>query len=111
MIFLWVHKFESFINRGRVVIKQAFHSLKNCWRILKAFNMSVGKTTLVTLACCVLHNYCEIHNQRVPIPTDVRLRRDLHVGFYVGRMQFPHERVATKIAWERMRNVLFSSCT
>jgi hypothetical protein len=92
-----------------VVIEQAFGSLKNRWRILKAFNMSVEKATLVTLACCVLHNYYEIHNQRVPIPADVRLRRDPHVGFYVGRMQLPHEGAAAKIAGERMRDVLFSS--
>ena len=71
--------------------------------------MYVEKTTLVTLACCVLHNYCEIHNQRVPIPADVRLRCDPHVGFHAGRMQLPYEDVATKVAGEMMRNVLFSS--
>jgi hypothetical protein len=92
-----------------VVIEQAFGTLKNRWRILKAFNMSVEKTVLVTLACCVLRNYCEIHNQRVPIPGDVRLRRDPHVEFHVGRMQLPHEGVVAKIAGEKMRDVLFSS--
>ena len=55
------------------------------------------------------HNYCEIHNQRVPISVDVRLRHDPHVGFHVGRMQLSHEGVAAKVAGERMRNVLFSS--
>jgi hypothetical protein len=71
--------------------------------------MAVEKTTLVTLACCVLHNYCEIHNQRIHIPADVRLRCDPHVGFHVGMMQLPHEGVAAKVAGERMMNVLFSS--
>lgn len=36
---------------GRMVIEQTFGTLKNRWCILKAFNMSVEKTTLVTLAC------------------------------------------------------------
>ena len=71
--------------------------------------MSVEKTALVTLACYVLHNYCEIHNHCVPIPADVRLCRGPHVGFHVGRMQLPHEGVAAKVARERMRDVLFSS--
>ena len=101
--------FDSFVNQGRLVIEQAFGSLKNGWRILKAFNMSVGKATLVTLACCVFHNCYEIHNQRVPILADVKLRRDPHVGFYVEMMQLPHEDVAAKVAGERMRNVLLSS--
>ena len=48
--------------------------------------MSIDKAALVTLACCVLHNYYEVHRQRVPIPADERLQRDPHVGFIVGRM-------------------------
>ena len=56
-----LYRFDSSINSGRVVIEQAFGSLKNRWRILKGFNMSVDKAALVNLACCVLHNYCEIH--------------------------------------------------
>ena len=79
-------RFDSSVNNGRVVIKQAFGALKNRWRILKGFNMSVDKAALVTLACCVLHNYCEVHRQHVPIPADKRLQCDLHVGFHVGRM-------------------------
>ena len=39
--------------------------------------MSVDKVAVVTLACCVLHNYCEITKQRIPMPANVRLQRDL----------------------------------
>lgn len=49
-------RFDSSMNSGRIVIEQAFGSLKNRWRILKAFNMSIDKAGLVTLACCVLHS-------------------------------------------------------
>ena len=78
--------FDSVVNRGRVVIEQAFGGLKNRWRILKAFNMSVEKAATVTLACCILHNYCELKRQRVHVSANVRLQYDPHVGFHVGRM-------------------------
>ena len=35
--------------------------------------MSVDKAALVTLACCVLHKYCEINRRCVPILADIRL--------------------------------------
>lgn len=38
--FFRLHKFDSSVNRGWVIIEQAFGVLKNHWRILKAFNMS-----------------------------------------------------------------------
>ena len=104
-----MYRFDSSVNSGRVVIEQAFGSLKNCWRILKGFNISVDNAALVTLACCKLHNYCEINRQRMPIPADVRLQRDPYVGFHVGRMQLPHEGLATKLAGEAMRDILFAS--
>ena len=100
-----LYRFDSSVNSGRVVIEQAFGALKNRWRILKGFNMSVDKAALVTLACCVLHNYCEIHRQRVPIPAYVILQRDPYVGFHVGRMQLPREGLAAKLAREAMRDI------
>ena len=108
-LFCELYKFDSSVNSGRVVIEQAFRALKNCWRILKGFNMSTEKFALVTLACCVLHNYCEINRQRAPIPVDVRLQRDLYVGFYIGKMQLLCESLATKLAGEAMRDILFTS--
>ena len=66
-------RFDSVVNGGKVVIEQTFGSLKNRYRILKAFNMLIEKTVVVTLACCALHNYYEIQHERVPVPTDCRL--------------------------------------
>ena len=101
--------FDSSVNSGRVVIEQAFGALKNRWRILKGFNMFVDKAALVTLACCMLYNYYEVHRQRVPVPADERLQRDPHLGFHVDRMQLPCEGLPAKLAGEAMREVLFSS--
>ena len=60
--------------------------------------MFVDKVALVTLACRVLHNYCEINRQRVPMHVDVRFQHDPYVGFHVGRMQLPREGLDAKLA-------------
>jgi len=101
-------KFDSFVNSGKVVIEQAFKALKNCWRILKAFNMLVEKVATVILACCILHNYCELKRQHVPVPTNVRLQNDPHIGFHIGRMQLPCEGLPTKLEGEALRDILFA---
>ena len=64
-------KFGESVNSGRVVIEHAFRALKSRWRILKHFNMSMDKVATVTLAYCVLHNFCEIYGERVSLPKDV----------------------------------------
>ena len=102
-------RFDSAVNDGMVVIEQVFGSLKYRWRILKAFNMSVEKVVVVILACCVLHNYCEMQHECVHVLADHRLRNDPHVGFHAGRERLPREKKTAKIVEEEMRDVLFSS--
>jgi hypothetical protein len=91
------------------VIEQAFGGLKNRWRILKGFNISINKVALVALACCVLHNYYEINRQCVPVLEDGKLQHDSYVGFHVGRKQLPGEGLAAKLEGEAMRDILFAS--
>jgi len=43
----------------------------------------------------------------VPVPVDVRLQHDPHVGFHVGRMQLPCEGLATKLEGENMRDIIY----
>jgi len=50
-----------------------------------------------------------LKRQHVPLPVDVRLQNDPHVGFHVERMQLPCEGLATKVAGEAMRDALFTS--
>ena len=71
--------------------------------------MSVEKAVVVTLACCVLHNFCEMQHERVHVPANHRLQNDPHVGFHAGRMRLPREGEAAKIPGEEIRDVLFSS--
>jgi hypothetical protein len=53
-------KYDSNMNSGKVVIENAFGSLKNKRKILKHFNSIVNKTSPIIVVCCVLHNYCEM---------------------------------------------------
>ena len=71
--------------------------------------MEVNKVATVTLACCVLHNFCEIYSERVPLPEDVDQRRDQFVGVRRGAMRLPGDGRADKIAKEQMRAAIFQS--
>ena len=102
-------RFDESVNSGRVVIEHAFGALKNRWRILKHFNMNMDKAATVTLACCVLHNFCEIHAERVPLPEDEAQRRDPFVGVRRGVMRLPGDGRAGKLAGEQMRAAIFES--
>ncbi len=56
--------------------------------------MPVEKIIIVTLACCVLHNYYEIQHERVH---SMIVEFETYVGFHVGRMQLPREGEVAKI--------------
>ena len=71
--------------------------------------MEVNKAAIVTLACCVLHNFCEIYFERVPLPEDVDQRRDQFVRVRRGAMTLPGDGRIGKIAGEHMRAVIFQS--
>jgi hypothetical protein len=101
--------FDESVNSGRVVIEHAFGALKNRWRILKHFNMSMDKAATVILACCVLHNFCEIYGGRVPLPEDVAQRPDPFVGVRRGAMRLSGDGRTWKIAGEQMRATIFES--
>ncbi len=46
----------------RVIIKNAFGSLKNRWINLNDFNSKIGIIVPILIACCVIHNYYEKWN-------------------------------------------------
>ena len=69
--------------------------------------MEVNKAAIVTLACCVLHNFYEIYSKQVPLPKDVDQRPDQFVGVRRGAMRLPANGRAGKIAGEQMRAIIF----
>ena len=100
-------RFDNSMNSGRIVIEQAFGTLKNRWRILKNFNSRVDRAARITVACCWLHNYCEMLNQPEPHVINAGFRRDPHVGF--GNAQIPVDREGehAKRRGEILRQQLF----
>ena len=56
--------FNYKISRARIVTENAFGRLKGRWRRLaKQNDMFVEHVPQVVLACCILHNLCEIHGE------------------------------------------------
>lgn len=87
-------KFDSSMNFDRVVIENAFASLKNRWQFLTHFNSRVDRATRVVGASCILYNYCKIWGQSVP-----------HVGKFGinGR----HGSVILAVCYLKLRNSSF----
>ena len=58
------HKtYNARLSRGRVIVEIAFGRLKSRWRRLsKQIDMDISNVPNVILACCALHNICEVHN-------------------------------------------------
>ena len=56
----WTKKFNYRQSRARMVIQNAFGRLNGCWRVLlKKMEVSINIASIITSACCVLHNLCE----------------------------------------------------
>jgi hypothetical protein len=97
------------LNFGIVVIEQVFGALNNRWRILKNLSMAVDMAATITLACCVLHNYCEIFSKRVPLPEDLDQRADHCIGIRKGPLRVSGNGMASIVAGKHMRAALFEA--
>ncbi|KAK9162890.1 hypothetical protein Syun_003792 [Stephania yunnanensis] len=52
--------FDAALMRGRSVATQAIGLLKGRWRILQNLNVGLNHAPQTIVACCVLHNFCQI---------------------------------------------------
>jgi hypothetical protein len=95
--------FDSSVNSGKVAIEHAFGDLKNRWRILRSFGGNVDQCPTITIACCVLHNYCILQSERLPRPADARVRMDAFVGRHCGSQCLVDEGNDAKLAGKRVR--------
>ena len=56
--------FNYRLSRARIVSENAFGRLKARWRrLLKQNDMSISNVPHVIMACCILHNICEVHGE------------------------------------------------
>ena len=64
----------------------------------------------MTLACCVLHNFCKIYYEQIPFPEDEDQCLDQFVEVRRGAMRLPSDGRVDKVARERiMRAMIFES--
>lgn len=48
-----------------MTVENAFGRLKGRWRhILKQLDVTTNNVPLIVIACCILHNVCEIHHSK-----------------------------------------------
>ena len=102
-------RFDAFINTGRVVIEHAFGALKNRWRILKSFGGNDDKCATLTIVCCVLYNYCELHGERLPVPEILGQAADPFAGRRRGAQHLPNNGDGAKLTGESMRRALYGA--
>ncbi len=102
-------RFDQSMNKGCVLIEITFGTLKNWWKIFKIFNVHVDQTPMITLACCTLHNFCQLQGMPKPMVCDVRAQGDPFVGFVGMHISIPQEGEKAKATGEEMRDGLFKS--
>jgi hypothetical protein len=90
------------MNKGHVLIDNAFGTLKNRWRILKTFNVRVNQAPMITLACCTLHIFCQLQGMLELVVHDVQTRRDPFVSFASMHISVPREGERAKAIGEEM---------
>jgi hypothetical protein len=100
-------KYDFNMNLGKVVMENAFGSLKNRWRILKHFKFKIDKASPITIVCCVLHNYCEIWGAPRLGLTNAKIRNDNLMGFVVDRLLIFRKGEQPKVEGEILKRIFF----
>jgi hypothetical protein len=75
------NQFGVSMNVGQTMIENAFGAFKNQWWILKGILVRVDKAPRIIMACCVLHNFCELHGILEPIVCDIKESNEPLIGF------------------------------
>ncbi|XP_024028957.1 protein ALP1-like [Morus notabilis] len=58
--------FDGMLMKGRSVVVDAIRLLKGRWRILQNLNVGLNHAPQTIVACCVLHNLCQIAKEPEP---------------------------------------------
>ncbi|CAF2128106.1 protein ALP1-like [Brassica rapa] len=58
--------FDGMLMKGRSVVVEAIGLLKARWKILQSLNVGVNHAPQTIVACCVLHNLCQIAREPEP---------------------------------------------
>lgn len=58
--------FDGMLMKGRSVVVEAIGLLKGRWKILQDLNVGLSHAPQTVVACCVLHNLCQIAREPEP---------------------------------------------
>ncbi|KAK8626845.1 hypothetical protein V6N13_134475 [Hibiscus sabdariffa] len=58
--------FDGMLMKGRSVVGEAIGLLKTRWKILRDLNVGINHAPQTIVACCVLHNLCQIAREPEP---------------------------------------------
>ncbi|KAK2991484.1 hypothetical protein RJ640_016519 [Escallonia rubra] len=58
--------FDEALMKGRKVVEEAIGLLKGRWKILQELNVDLNHAPQTIVACCVLHNLCQIAREPEP---------------------------------------------
>ncbi|XP_027346735.1 protein ALP1-like [Abrus precatorius] len=58
--------FDGMLMKGRSVVVEAISLLKGRWKILQNLNVGIHHAPQTIVACCVLHNLCQIAREPEP---------------------------------------------
>ncbi|GMP48352.1 hypothetical protein CsSME_00015731 [Camellia sinensis var. sinensis] len=60
------NEFDAALMKGRTVVEEAIGLLKGRWKILQDLNVGLNHAPQTIVACCVLHNLCQIAREPEP---------------------------------------------
>ncbi|KAL6952278.1 hypothetical protein U1Q18_052806 [Sarracenia purpurea var. burkii] len=60
------NEFDAALMTGRKVVEEAIGLLKGRWKILQDMNVGLNHAPQTIVACCVLHNLCQIAREPEP---------------------------------------------
>jgi hypothetical protein len=75
--------------------------------IFEHFNSRINKASPITIAYCVLHNYCEMWGAPKFKLANARIRGDNLMGFGVNKLLIVREVEQAKVEGERLKKALF----
>lgn len=59
--------FDAALMKGRSVVEQATGLLKGRWKMLQDLNVGLNHAPQTIVACCVLHNLCQLFGEPEPL--------------------------------------------
>eukprot|EP01018_Ginkgo_biloba_P006263 Gb_03989 [translate_table: standard] len=95
--------FDEQILKGFSCIEEGFRILKTRWKILRCMNVHLVHASQLAVACCVLHNICQLWGE----PDPHEMQADHHSSVNRSVPGLPRSDEEARVAGEEIREALF----